>query len=156
MLHMASHVSTCMPMGMPIKWEETSSGEGKQRGKRKRKRKWRERRESKERKREGRRKGSRCSEGRNLLDQGVKSGDSMRGYTSRGRDSSYFGLLLAFGLLFWADFGTVLCHVNGMGWVYSQFQGLLLEQIWVEKVTFTGVSKMLLQPSGTLLHRLAQ
>ena len=40
------------------------------------------------------------SDGRNLLDQGVKSGDSTRGYASRGRDSSYFGLFLAFELLF--------------------------------------------------------
>ena len=57
-------------------------------------------REGEERERERGRKGSRRFEGRNLLDQGVKSGDSTRGYTSRGRDSSYFGLLLAFGLLF--------------------------------------------------------
>ena len=34
------------------------------------------------------------------MDEGVKSEDSMRGYALRGRDSSYFGLLLAFGLLF--------------------------------------------------------
>ena len=47
------------------------------------------------------------------------------GYASRGRDSSYFGLLLAFGLLFWIDFGTVMCHVNGMARVYSLFKGLL-------------------------------
>ena len=40
------------------------------------------------------------SNGRNSLNQDVKPGDSMRGYASRGRDSSYFGLLLAFGLLF--------------------------------------------------------
>ena len=55
------------------------------------------------------------SDGRSSLDQGVKSGDSTRGYASRGRDSSYFGLFLAFGLLFWADFETMLCYVNGMG-----------------------------------------
>ena len=36
----------------------------------------------------------------NSLNQEVKSGDSTRGYASRVRDSSYFGLLLAFGLLF--------------------------------------------------------
>ena len=48
---------------------------------------------------------------RNSLDQGVKSGDSTRGYASRGRDSSYFGLLPAFELLFWYAFGTTLCHV---------------------------------------------
>ena len=50
----------------------------------------------------------------NSLDQGIKSGDSTRGYASRGRDSSYFGLLLAFELLFWSAFGTTLCHVYGM------------------------------------------
>ena len=71
---------------------------------------------------------------RNSLDQGVKSGDSTRGYASRGRDFSFFGLLLAFVLLFWDDFETVLCHVNGMGRVCSRFKGLLLEQIWVEKL----------------------
>ena len=58
----------------------------------------------------------------------------MRGYASRGRDSSYFGLFLAFGLLFWADFRTVLCHVNGMGRVCSRFKRLLLKRIWVEKL----------------------
>ena len=57
----------------------------------------------------------------------------MRGYTSRGRDSSYFGLFLAFGLLFWVDFGTMLCHVNGMGQVCVRFKGLFPEKIWVEK-----------------------
>ena len=40
------------------------------------------------------------SNDRYSLNQGVKSGDSMRGNASRGRDSSYFGLLIAFGLLF--------------------------------------------------------
>ena len=74
------------------------------------------------------------SDGRNSLDQGVNSRDSTRGYASRGRDSSYFGLFLAFGLLFWADFRTMLCHVNGMGLICSQFKGLLLERIWVENL----------------------
>ena len=60
------------------------------------------------------------------------SGDLTRGYASRGRDSSYFSLLLAFRLLFWANFGTVLCHGNGMGRVCIWFKVLLLEQIWVE------------------------
>ena len=69
------------------------------------------------------------SDGRNSLDQGVKSGDSTRGYASRGRDSFYFGLFIAFGLLFWADFGTMLCHVNGMGRICSRFKGLLPERI---------------------------
>ena len=73
-----------------------------------------------------------CPDCRNLLNQGEKSGDSTRGYASRGRDSSYFDLFLTLGLLFWADFGTVMCHVNGMGWVCSRFKGLLLERIWVE------------------------
>ena len=49
------------------------------------------------------------------------------GYASRGKDFSYFGLLLAFGLLFWADFGIVLCHAIGMGRVCSRFKGILLE-----------------------------
>ena len=40
------------------------------------------------------------SDDRNSLNQRVKSGDSKRGYASRCRDSSYFGLLIAFGLLF--------------------------------------------------------
>ena len=65
----------------------------------------------------------------NSLNQGVKSGDSMRGYASRARDSSNFGLFLAFELLFWAYFGTVLCHVNGMGRVCSRFKGMIPEQI---------------------------
>ena len=87
-------------------------------------------------------------DGRNSLDQGVKSQDSTRGYASRGRDFSYFGLFLTFGLLFWADFGMVLCHVNGMGWVCSRFKGLLSEKICVEKISFTGVAKLLQQPSA--------
>ena len=73
------------------------------------------------------------SNNQNSLDQGVKSGDSMRGYVSRGRDSSYFGFL-AFGLLFWADFGTMLCHVNGIGQICSRFKGLLPERNCVEKL----------------------
>ena len=92
-----------------------------------------------------------CSDGLNSFDQGVKYGDSMRGYTSRGRDSSYFGLFLVFGLLFWVDFGTMLCHVNGMGQICSRVKGLLSELIWVEKVHLWE-----LQPLGTLLHELAQ
>ena len=53
----------------------------------------------------------------------------MRGYASRGRDSSYFGLLIDFGLLLWVDFIIMLCHVNGMGRIYSHFKGLLSERI---------------------------
>ena len=45
------------------------------------------------------------------------------GYAPRGRDSSYFGLFLSFDLLFWVDFGTMLCHVYGKGHVCSQFKG---------------------------------
>ena len=60
----------------------------------------------------------------------------MRGYVSRVRDFSFFGLLLAFGLLFWADFEIVLCHVNGMGWVCSQFKGLFLERIWLKNYIY--------------------
>ena len=56
-----------------------------------------------------------------------KSGDLTSGYTSRGRDSSYFCLLIAFRLLFLADVGIMLCHVNGMGRVCSKFKGLLPE-----------------------------
>ena len=57
-------------------------------------------REGEERERERGRKGNRCSDDRNLLVQGVKYRDLTRGYASRDRDSSYFYLLLAFGLLF--------------------------------------------------------
>ena len=42
-----------------------------------------------------------CSDSRNSLDQGGKFGDLTRGYASRSRDSPYFGLFIAFGLLFW-------------------------------------------------------
>ena len=35
-----------------------------------------------------------------LVEPRRKFEDSTRGYASRGKDSSYFGLLLAFGLLF--------------------------------------------------------
>ena len=54
------------------------------------------------------------SNGRNSLNQGVKSGDSTKGYASRGRDSSYFGLLLAFELCF----GLILesCCAMLMAW----------------------------------------
>ena len=57
------------------------------------------------------------------------SGNSARGYASRSRDSSYFGLFPAFGLMFWADFGTVLSHVNGMGQICSRFKRLLMNRI---------------------------
>ena len=77
------------------------------------------------------------------------SEDSTRDYHSRGRDFSYFGLLLAFGLLFWADFGTLLCHVNGMGWVYSQFKGLPPEQIWVEKLHLRELPKCSCNPQAS-------
>ena len=117
--------------------KEREKGTGKK-GKKEKKEKEREgekrERVGEEREREGGRKGSRRSDGQNSFDQGVKSGDSTRGYASRGMDSFYFGLPLAFRLLFWADIGTVLCHVNGMGWVYSRFKGLLLERIWVENL----------------------
>ena len=86
------------------------------------------------------------SDDRNSLDQGVKSENSTRGYASRGKDSSYFGLFLVFGLLFWADFRTVLCHVNGMGRVCSHFKGLLSEQIWVEKLHLRGFPKCSCNP----------
>ena len=75
----------------------------------------------------------------------------MRGYASRDRDSSYFGLFLAFGLLFWADFGTMLCHVNGIGWVCSRFKGLLLERIWVENFIYGSCQNA----PATLRHAIA-
>ena len=113
--------------GMPIKWRKSVRVKGNQEEKRERKEKEKGKREKgkkekkeremerEEREREGGRKGSRRSDGRNSLNQGVKSGDSTWGYPSRDRDSSYFGLFLAFEVLLWTDFGTVLCHVNGMG-----------------------------------------
>ena len=76
--------------------KEREKGKGEKRRKVKKERKS----EGEEMEREKGRKGSQRSDGRNSLDQGVKSGDSMRVYVSRGRYSSYFGLLLAFGLLF--------------------------------------------------------
>ena len=57
-----------------------------------------------------------------------------RGATLQEVNSSDYGLFLAFGPLFWADFRTVLRHVNGMGRVCSRFKGLLSEQIWVENL----------------------
>ena len=86
------------------------------------------------------------SDSRNLLDQGVKSKDSTRGYASRGRDSSYCGLFLSFGLLFWADYQTVLRHVNGMGRVCSRFKGLLSERIWVENLHLREFPKCFCNP----------
>ena len=80
------------------------------------------------------------------LDQGVKSRDSTRGYASRGMNSSYFGLFLAFGLLFWADFGTMLCHFNCMGRSCSRFKGLFSEQIWVEKLRLQELPKCSCNP----------
>ena len=87
------------------------------------------------------------------------------GYAPRGQDFSYFGLFLSFGLLFWADFGIVLCHVYGMGRVCSWFKGLLLGRIWVETLRVRALPKCpctllrgshaiawLLHPSCTLLH----
>ena len=85
------------------------------------------------------------------MDQGVKSGDSTRGYASRGKDSSYFGLLLAFGLLFWANFGTVLCHVNGMERVYNPFKGLLLGKFGLKNCIYRSYQNA----SATLEHAIA-
>ena len=83
--------------------KETEKGKGEKGNKEKK-----EREREEERERERGRKGSRRFDRWNLLDQGVKSGDSTRGYALRDRGSSYFGLLLAFEQLFWADFGTML------------------------------------------------
>ena len=160
---MASHVSTFMPMDMPINGssqpihrsrsrKEKEKGRKGEKGKGEKK----ERKERKERKRKRKRERGRrpvvsssvhwCSDGRNWLDQGVKSGDLTRGYALRGRDSSYFGLFLAFGLLFWANFGTMLCHVNGMGRICSRFKGLLLERIWVENLHLRELPKCFCNP----------
>ena len=82
----------------------------KKKGKKEKKKK--KERERKERKREGmRRKGKRKKEKRKsvfrrleLVGPRSKVQRFNEGYASRGRDSFYFGLLLAFGLLFWANF----------------------------------------------------
>ena len=63
------------------------------------------------------------------------------GYDPRGRDSSYFGLFLSFKLLFWADFGTGLCHVYGMGQIFSRFKGMLSGQLWVETLRVRALPK---------------
>ena len=157
-------------MDMPINGRKSvrvkgSQGEKKEkreneRKERKRKRKGKERKEIEEIEREGEeiekegdererekgRKGSRRFDGRNFLNQGVKFGDSTRGYASRGRDSSYFGLFLTFRLLFWADFGNVLCHVNCMGRICSYFKGLLSERIWVKKLHLRELPKFSCNP----------
>ena len=115
-----THGKPCVHMhanGHAYKWYVfVKEGEGSRKGKDKgrkeelRKGEKKERKERKERKRKRKRERGRRPvvsssvhwhfEGRNLLDQGVKSGDSTRGYASRGKDSSYFGLFLAFGILF--------------------------------------------------------
>ena len=107
---------------MEIFVEGVERRKGKEKGRKEEKKKGenKEKRKEKKRKRErGRRPAASSSvqlrfDGRNSLNQGAKSGDSTRGYASRGRDSSYFDLLLAFELLFWSAFGTTLCHVYGM------------------------------------------
>ena len=113
--HMESHacdtwharVLNCVQIGgfTTSLWQKRTGGK-KRKGKGEKK----ERKERKERKRKRKReKGKRpavsslvhwCSNGQNSLNQGVKSEDSTRGYASSGRNFSYFGLLLAFGLLF--------------------------------------------------------
>ena len=110
--------------------------------KEKKEKKERERKEGKRRKkeigkekklRERGRKGSRRSDGRNSLDQGVESGDSTRAYASRGRDSSYFGLLIAFGLLILKPCCAMLMAWDGF---VASLKGLLSERIWVENCIY--------------------
>ena len=115
--HMEIHVSTCMECEIMYKWDVFvedggRSRKGKEKG-RKGEKRIGEKKERKEKKRKRKREIRRRpvvsslvhwrSDGQNLLDQKVKSGDSTRGYASRGRDSSYFGIFIAFGLLFWGD-----------------------------------------------------
>ena len=89
--------------------KEGGVGKEKRKGGKERKGKEKRKREKKEKKGKGKEREKRPavsssvhwrSDSRNSLDKGVKSEDSMRGYASRGRDSSYFGLFLAFGILF--------------------------------------------------------
>ena len=91
--------------------EGGGSRKGKEKGRKGEKEKGekKERKERKERKKKRKReRGRRLAisssvhwrfDGQNSLNQGVKSGDSTRGYASRGRDSFYFGLFLAFGAI---------------------------------------------------------
>ena len=106
--HMASHVSTfngfelCINRGVHNQFMAEENGRKGEKGERRKERKERKRKRKRER---GRRPVVSSSvhwrsSNQNLLNQGVKSGDSTRGYASRGRNSSYFGLLIAFGLLF--------------------------------------------------------
>ena len=89
--------------------KEKRKGGKEKKGKEKRKREKKEKKRKEKKRKRKRERGRRPTisssvhwrpDGQNSLDQGVKSGDSTRGYASRGRDSSYFGLFLAFGLLF--------------------------------------------------------
>ena len=116
----------------------------KGKGEKKRKEKQEREREGEERERGGR-KGSRRSDSRNSLDQGVKSGDSTRGYTSRGRNSAYFG----FTSSLWAIvFGLILEPCCAMLMVWDEFEvglkGCYRSEFGL-KIAFTGVAKMLLQ-----------
>ena len=133
------HVSTCMEHEIAIKRSSQPVRRGVEQQRGKEKRKERKKKKRKRKRERGRRSVVSSSvhwrsNSQNSLDQGVNFGDSTRGYASRGRDSSYFGLFLAFGILFLADFGTMLCHVNGMGWICSRFKGLLPERIYGENL----------------------
>ena len=165
--HMASHVSSCMGFDLCInggvhnQFIEGEKRKGKKRkggNERKGKQEKREGKERKERKRKRKRKRERGRrpavsssvhwrfDGRKSLNKRVKFEDSTRGEASRGRETSYFGLFLAFGQLFWTNFGTVLCHVNGMGRVCSRFIGLLLKRIWVENLHLRELPKFSCNP----------
>ena len=50
----------------------------------------------------------------------------------------------------------MLYHVNDIGRVYSLFKGVASGVNLGLKIAFTGVAKMLLQPSSMLLRGLAQ
>ena len=95
--HMENRVSTCMECQIVYKWEVfVDEGGGSRKGKEKGRKEEKGKREKKEKKGKRKRKRERGrrptvsslnhwrSYGRNSLDQEVKSGDSTRGYASRG------------------------------------------------------------------------
>ena len=119
--------------GENIKGKEKEKGKG-EKGKKEKKRKERKR-ERKGREKEGEEEidvfflGSPAFRQLKLIGPRSKVRIFNEGYAPRGRDSSYFGLFLSFGLLFWVDFRTMLCRVYGMGRVCRKFKGLLPGQI---------------------------
>ena len=143
--------------GKNIKGKEKEKGKG-EKGKKKNKRKERER-ERKGREKEGEKEirvfflSSLAFQRLELIGPRSKVRIFDDGYAPRGMDSSYFGLFLSFELLFWADCGTVLCHVYGMGWVCSRFKGLLSGRIWVETLHVRALPKY--PCTVTLRHTIA-